>query len=71
VISLEPSLHGVPVRTIDRQEPGEAIRSVDHARAVVVHDEAGRSHAAADRSEPVVAQGHFQVPDFDNGVGDA
>ena len=46
---------------LDRQEPGEPVGGVDHARGVVVDDEPGRAHAAADRLETLVADGHIEA----------
>ena len=46
---------------LDRQEPREAIGGIDHAGRVVVDDEPGRSHAATDRLEALVAHRHVEI----------
>ena len=50
----------LPAR-LDVQEAGEGAGDVDHARRVVVDDEAGRTHAAADGGHPLVGDGRIEV----------
>ena len=53
------------------QKPGEAVGGVDHASGVVVDDETGRAHRAADSAEPLVTDRDVKVGGLDDSVRDA
>ena len=60
----------LPAR-LDVQEPRQLVGDVDHAGGVVVDDEAGGPHSAADRREALVTQRDGEVGLGDDRVGHA